>query len=216
MPAELLLALVAFAFVSSITPGPNNLMLLASGVNFGFRRSVPHMLGIGIGFTLMVALVGLGLAGIFTAWPPAQRVLQVVSVAYLLWLAWRIAQAEPPDPSVAPRGRPLTFLQAAAFQWVNPKAWTMALGAVALYAPGQEVAAVLWVAAVFGLVNLPCISAWTVLGLGARRLIAQPARLRLFNRAMALLLVASLWPVLAGTGGGIAPLPGAAGTIVPN
>ena len=216
MPAELLLALVAFAFVSSITPGPNNLMLLASGVNFGFRRSVPHMLGIGIGFTLMVALVGLGLAGIFTAWPPAQRVLQVVSFVYLLWLAWRIAQAAPPNPSEAPRGRPLTFLQAAAFQWVNPKAWTMALGAVALYAPGQEVAAVLWVAAVFGLVNLPCISAWTVLGLGARRLIAQPARLRLFNRAMALLLVASLWPVLAGTGGGIDPLPGAAGTIVPN
>ena len=197
MQADLFAALVAFAFVSSITPGPNNLMLLASGVNFGFRRSLPHMLGIGIGFTVMVALVGLGLAGLFTAWPVARVVLQVVSVAYLLWLAWKIAHAAPPADAPDSRGRPLTFLQAAAFQWVNPKAWTMALGAVALYAPGQEVVAVLWVAAVFGLVNLPCVSVWTVLGMGVRRLIAHPARLRLFNRAMALLLVASLWPVLA-------------------
>jgi len=207
MSPELLAALVAFAFVSSITPGPNNLMLLASGVNFGFRRTVPHMLGIGIGFTVMVALVGLGLAGIFTAVPWAQRALQVVSVAYLLWLAWKIAQAAPPEEGAPPGARPLTFLQAAAFQWVNPKAWTMALGAVALYAPGQELAAVLWVAAVFGLVNLPCVSAWTVLGLSARRLIAQPARLRLFNRGMALLLVASLWPVLVGPEAGIATTP---------
>ncbi|WP_209427125.1 LysE family translocator [Pararhodobacter sp. SW119] len=201
MSADLFLALVAFAFVSSITPGPNNLMLLASGVNFGFRRTLPHMLGIGIGFTVMVALVGIGLAGVFVAWPPARWILQTVSVVYLLWLAWKIAHAAPPASDPQARGTPLTFLQAAAFQWVNPKAWTMALGAVALYAPGQEVVAVLWVAGVFGLVNLPCVSVWTVLGLSARRLLAQPARLRVFNRAMALVLVASLWPVLAGTGG---------------
>lgn len=205
MSPDLLAALIAFAFVSSVTPGPNNLMLLASGVNFGFRRTVPHMLGIGIGFTVMVALVGLGLAGVFTAWPPARAALQAVSVVYLLWLAWKIAQAAPPGNAPDSRGRPLSFLQAAAFQWVNPKAWTMALGAVALYAPGQEVAAVLWVAAVFGLVNLPCVSVWTVLGMGARRRLAHPARLRLFNRAMALLLVASLWPVLAGLGGDMPP-----------
>ena len=207
MRADLLAALAAFAFVSSITPGPNNLMLLASGVNFGFRRSLPHMLGIGIGFTVMVAMVGLGLAGVFTAWPPARTVLQVVSVAYLLWLAWKIAHAAPPTDTPAARGRPLTFLQAAAFQWVNPKAWTMALGAVALYAPGQEVAAVLWVAAVFGVVNLPCVSLWTVMGMGVRRLIAHPARLRMFNRAMAVLLVASLWPVLAPTAPAPADVP---------
>jgi threonine/homoserine/homoserine lactone efflux protein len=196
MSVELLLALSAFAFVSSVTPGPNNLMLMASGVNFGFRRTLPHMLGVGLGFMLMVALVGVGLAGVFAAWPPAQRILQVVSVVYLLWLAWKIAQAAPPEAGEAARGRPLTFLQAAAFQWVNPKGWTMALGAVALYAPGQEVVAVLWVVAVFGLVSVPCVTGWTMLGTGARHLIAQPARLRLFNRAMALLLVASLWPVL--------------------
>lgn len=197
MPPDLLAALVAFAFVSSITPGPNNLMLLASGVNFGFRRTIPHMLGIGIGFTVMVALVGVGLAGVFTAWPPARLALQVVSVIYLLWLAWKIAHAAPPQASGA-GGRPLSFLQAAAFQWVNPKAWSMALGAVALYAPGQELSAVLWVAGVFGVINLPCVSSWTILGLTLRRALQDQRRLRAFNWSMAALLVASLWPVLAG------------------
>ncbi|KPQ07632.1 MAG: putative threonine efflux protein [Rhodobacteraceae bacterium HLUCCA12] len=198
MTPDLFLALAAFAFVSSITPGPNNLMLLASGVNFGFRRTIPHMLGIGIGFTAMVALVGLGLAGIFTAWPPARPALKIAATAYMLWLAWKIAHAAPPEAAHSASARPLTFVQAAAFQWVNPKAWTMALGAVALYAPGQELGAVLWVAGVFGLVNLPCVSSWTVLGLALRRVLADPPRRRLFNRGMALLLVASLYPVLTG------------------
>jgi len=197
MTPDLLTALVAFAFVSSITPGPNNLMLLASGVNFGFWRTVPHMLGVGIGFTVMVALVGLGLVGVFTAWPPARLALQILSALYMLYLAWRIANAAPPEAARS-TGTPLSFLQAAAFQWVNPKAWTMALGAVALYAPGQEMVAVLWVAAVFGLVNLPCVSSWTLLGLTLRRALQDPARLRRFNRAMALMLVASLYPVLTG------------------
>jgi threonine/homoserine/homoserine lactone efflux protein len=197
MTPDLLTALMAFAFVSSITPGPNNLMLLASGVNFGFRRTVPHMLGIGIGFTLMVALVGLGLAGIFTAWPPARPVLKIAATAYMLWMAWKIAHAAPPE-SAQRSARPLTFLQAAAFQWVNPKAWTMALGAIALYAPGQEAAAVLWVAAVFGMVNLPCVSSWTVLGMALRRALQNPVRLRIFNITMAILLIASLYPVLTG------------------
>ena len=197
-PADLLLALSLYALVSSITPGPNNLMLLASGVNFGFRRTVPHMLGIGIGFTAMVALVGLGLAGVFLAWPPAQRVLQVVSVAYLLWLAWKIAHAAPPDADPKAGGKPFTFLQAAAFQWVNPKAWTMALGAISLYAPGQEVWAVLSVAGVFGLVNLPCVSSWALLGTQLRRFLTQPRWQRGFNYTMAALLVASLWPVVMG------------------
>jgi len=198
MPLDIFLALLSFAFVSSITPGPNNLMLLASGVNFGFRRTLPHMLGIGIGFTAMVALVGLGLAGVFLAWPPAQRVLQVVSVGYLLWLAWKIAHAAPPEAEPSAGGKPFTFLQAAAFQWVNPKAWTMALGAISLYAPGQELWAVLSVAGVFGLVNLPCVSSWALLGTQLRRFLAVPGRQRAFNRLMAALLVASLWPVVMG------------------
>lgn len=195
MTPDTLLALAVYAFATSASPGPNNLMLMASGVNFGFRRTVPHMLGIGIGFTVMVVLVGLGLVGVFMAWPPARVALQVASVGYMLWLAWKIAHAAPPAPGRAP-GRPLGFFQAAGFQWVNPKAWAMALTAVAVYAPGQSLGAVLLVAAVFGAVNLPCVSAWAVLGVALRRWLDDPVRLRWFNRAMAAALVLSLWPVL--------------------
>lgn len=196
MPQDIVIALVAFAFVSSITPGPNTLMLMASAANFGVRRTVPHMLGVGIGFTVMVVLVGLGVAGIFAAWPPAGLILKVVSVAYLLWLAWKIATAAPPRPGAA-AGRPFTFLQAAGFQWVNPKAWTMALSAVTLYAPGREVGSVLFVAMVFGLVNLPSIGFWAGLGAQMQRFLTSTVRLRRFNLVMAALLVASLYPVLA-------------------
>ena len=197
MPADLLAALTLYAFVSSITPGPNNLMLLASGVNYGFRRTLPHMLGIGSGFTVMTALVGFGLAGVFIAWPPARQALTVASVGYLLWLAWKIANAAPPEANPAARGKPLTFLQAAAFQWVNPKAWSMALTAATLYAPDADWPSVLRVAAVFGAVNLPCVSVWAAVGSALGNWLHDPRRLRAFNIAMAVLLLASLWPVLA-------------------
>jgi threonine/homoserine/homoserine lactone efflux protein len=195
MSHELFLALVAFAFVSSVTPGPNNLMLMASGANFGFRRTVPHMLGIGLGFVAMTFLVGLGLAGVILTVPAAEWALKAVSVVYMLWLAWKIAGAAAPKEGQA-EGRPMTFLQAAAFQWVNPKAWAMALTATSVYVPDQSVAGVLLVAAVFGAVNLPSVSVWTVLGQQLRRVLTNPLRLRLFNWTMAALLVASLWPVL--------------------
>ncbi|WP_428927644.1 LysE family translocator [Marinibacterium sp. SX1] len=195
MTHDLLVALALFAFVSSITPGPNNLMLMASGANFGFRRSLPHMLGIGIGFTLMVLLVGIGLSQVFAAFPALHQVLRVVSIVYLLWLAWKIAHAAPARPGAA-TGRPMTFLQAAAFQWVNPKAWTMALTATTAYAPAQTLAAMALVALVFGLVNLPSVSTWTLAGQQLARLLTSPARLRAFNWTMAGLLVASLIPVI--------------------
>ncbi|WP_108482439.1 LysE family translocator [Oceaniglobus ichthyenteri] len=196
MSYDLLPALVAFSLVSSITPGPNNLMLMASGANFGLRRSVPHMLGIAVGFVVMVFLVGIGLQRVFVAWPLAHTVLQVVSVAYLLYLAWKIANAAPPENAES-HGTPFTFLQAAAFQWVNPKAWAMALTATSVYAPNQTFFAIALVAAVFGAVNLPSISFWLLLGRELRRILTNPARLRAFNWAMAGLLIASLWPVVA-------------------
>ena len=195
MTHELLAALVLFAFVSSITPGPNNLMLMASGANFGFRRTIPHMLGIGLGFTFMVLMVGLGLIGLFEAFPASYTVLKVVSVIYLLWLAWKIANAAPVLQGEA-AGTPMTFLQAAAFQWVNPKAWTMALTAISAYAPGHSLMAILLVACVFGAVNLPSVSSWTVLGQQMARLLTNPRRLMLFNWTMGALLVASLYPVI--------------------
>ena len=125
MTYELLIGLIGFAVASSITPGPNNLMLMASGANFGFRRTIPHMVGISLGHAFMVMLVGLGLGKLFDTYPVAQTVLQVLSTGYLLYLAWKIANAAPPQEGVA-RGKPFTFFQAAAFQWVNPKAWYMA------------------------------------------------------------------------------------------
>jgi threonine/homoserine/homoserine lactone efflux protein len=197
MTLDLFTALATFAFVTVITPGPNNLMLMASGTNFGFWRTIPHMLGIGLGFPLMVACVGLGVMQVFDIWPASHTLLKLASVAYLLWLAWKIAHAAPPVAEGAQAGgRPLTFLQSAAFQWVNPKAWSMALSAITLYATGRDPAAVLWVAGVYVGVSVISTTSWTVLGQQMRRLLKNPARLRLFNRVMAVLLVATLVPVL--------------------
>lgn len=197
MTPDLITALAGFAFVTSITPGPNNLMLMASGANFGFRRSIPHMLGIGIGFVVMLVIVGLGVAGLFEAFPIAHDVLTFVSIAYLVFLAWKIATAAPPADS-AGKTRPMTFLQAALFQWVNPKAWAMAMTAVTVYAPSREPAAILLVGVIFGLINLPAVSSWTVLGQQMRRLLTNRIRLRIFNAMMALLLLATMYPLVAG------------------
>ena len=192
---NILLSLVTFAFATSITPGPNNMMLLASGVNFGFARSGPHMLGISLGHALMVFLVGLGLAGVFAAEPRLATALKTAAVGYMLWLAWKIATAAPPREGQV-GGRPFTFVQAAAFQWVNPKAWAMALTATTVYAPGTGWGAMAVVAAVFAAVNLPSVAVWAAIGQGLPQWLAVPARLRVFNAVMAVLLVASLWPVL--------------------
>ncbi len=195
MDTDLLTALALFAFVTSITPGPNNLMLMASGANYGFRRTVPHMLGIGIGFTVMILGVGAGLVQIFDAYPVSHTILKAVSVVYLLWLAWKIATAAGVADGGA-QGRPLSFLQAAAFQWVNPKAWAMALTAITAYAPDRTLWAILWVALVFGAINLPSVSTWTVLGQQMARLLRARRQRVAFNWVMAGLLIASLVPVL--------------------
>ena len=196
MNIELITGLVACAFVSSIPPGPNTLMLMASGANFGFRRTVPHMLGVGLGFVFMLILIGLGLAQLFDLFPTSYGVLKAISIGYLVFLAGKIATAARSPEAAADSGNPFTFVQAALFQWVNPKAWTMALTAVAVYAPGQDPQSVLLVALVFGAVNLPSVSVWTVLGQKLRLLLSNSERLRAFNYLMAGLLVASLYPVL--------------------
>ncbi|WP_278922852.1 MULTISPECIES: LysE family translocator [Pseudophaeobacter] len=195
MTYELFLALALFAFVSSITPGPNNLMLMASGANFGFRRTIPHMLGVALGFVFMVVLVGAGLVQIFDAIPLTYTLLKICSVVYLLYLAWKIANAGPAQASGA-TGTPMTFLQAAAFQWVNPKAWAMALTAITAYTPDQTLWAIFLVGAVFGAINLPSVGSWTILGQQMARFLTNPRRLTQFNWLMAGLLVASLYPVI--------------------
>lgn len=201
MSYEIFLALLGFAFVSSVTPGPNNTMLMASGANFGLWRTVPHMLGVGIGFMVMIVLVGLGLMQIFDAFPITNTVLKIVSVIYLIWLAWKIATAAPKLPDAPDTGgTPLTFLQAAAFQWVNPKAWTMAVYAITNFATdpdgNRSLLTVGLVAVAFGLVNIPCVGSWTILGQQMRRFLTSPTRLRGFNWTMAVLLVLTLVPIL--------------------
>jgi threonine/homoserine/homoserine lactone efflux protein len=188
-------AFSAFALVSSVTPGPNNTMLLASGVNFGFARTVPHLLGVTGGFALMVALVGLGLGSLFHTWPWTWQVLRVVAVVYLVWLAWKLATASGiQDSQVA---HPMSFLGAVAFQWVNPKAWVMAVGACSTYAlHGNLWINVVLLAGIFGVINLPSVAVWVLCGSALRRWLGRPRVLRAFNVGMAALLLASLWPIL--------------------
>lgn len=194
MELNLLIGLISFAFVTSITPGPNNLLLMASGANFGFRRSVPQMLGINLGFAFLLGVCGLGLGTLMTAWPASKTALKIAATVYMLWLAWNIAHAAAPAAGTG-GARPMTLLQSAAFQSVNPKAWAMALGAVSAYS-GGSLSGTLLVFTVFCLVNLPCIATWALAGEALRRLLTNPNRLALFNWTMAALLVLSLWPAL--------------------
>ena len=199
MTLDSLIALMLYAFVSSITPGPNNLMLMASGANFGFWRTVPHMLGISVGFSVMLVGIGVGLKQIFDAYPVIYSVLTVLSVIYMLYLAWKIATAAPVKPGDA-AGNPMTFLQAAAFQWVNPKAWGMALTVITVYVAELPLAMLVLAAVIFVTVNLPSVTVWTVMGQQMARVLNNPTRLTVFNWTMAVLLVASLYPVLSGRG----------------
>lgn len=195
MTDQQLLALAGFSIASSFTPGPNNLMLMASGANFGLRRSVPHMLGVTLGFGAMVVMMGLGLAGLIIAIPQLMVVLKIVSVIYMLWLAWKVAHASAPEAGEI-AGTPMTFLQAAGFQWVNPKAWAMALTANAVYAPQGMLLDVALVGLVLGMVSLPSVAIWAWAGQVVQRWLSDPRKLSLFNWTMAVLLVASLWPIL--------------------
>jgi threonine/homoserine/homoserine lactone efflux protein len=198
MTAGLMLAFASFVFVGSITPGPNNAMLLASGVNYGFRRTIPHIAGISLGCMAMLVLVGLGLGAVFAAIPALYTALRYAGAAYLLWLALKIARSGPMADRPA-SGRPMTFWQAAVFQWVNPKAWILVVGAVSTYAPRDRFEVnVAVLAALLVLVNAPSVSVWAGFGTMLRPLLTHPGRVRVFNAAMAVLLVLSLLPLLEG------------------
>ena len=189
------LPLLTYVATMSVTPGPNNLMLAASGVNFGFRRTVPHMLGISIGHGIQVAIVA-GLLAWVMVWLDDMRLgLVLAGCAYLLWLAWRQAQAG--QPGGGKSAQPLGFIGAALFQWVNPKAWMMVLNAAILFLPrGGGWGAALSLALVCTLVNFPCIALWAVVGDRLRFRLRDPRALRVFNYAMALLLAATaVWIV---------------------
>ncbi|QFU21948.1 LysE family translocator [Shewanella eurypsychrophilus] len=194
---ELIFAIALFAFSSGITPGPNNVMLMSSGVNFGIKRSLPHLTGICIGFPCMVLAIGLGLSAVFQAYPMLHMVIKYVGIAYLLYLSWLIANS---SSKMEGKGsaNPLSFLQAAAFQWVNPKGWIMAVGAVATFTSIDTAITpqVVTIALVFLAVAFPCAITWLGFGAALKRLLKSPRQQKIFNVSMALLLVASIIPMV--------------------
>lgn len=205
MSADQLLALAVFAAVSSITPGPNNLMLLASGVNFGVRRTLPHLAGVTLGFVFLFLCLGLGLQQVFVLYPHLEVALRYLGAAYMVWLAWKMVSAST-APVAADGGdnlataslKPMSFLAAVAFQWVNPKAIMMAIGAISTYVPsGAGMWGMLPVGLVFGMINAPMVACWMLFGSSMRQFLQDPDKRKIFNRIMAALLLATLYPVFA-------------------
>ena len=191
-------SLILFTISTCGTPGPNNYMVMSSGLTYGIRRSLPHVIGINIGFPLMVIAVGLGLGSALHAFPAVYDILRPIGVIYLLYLAYRTATAPVSTEEVAARGKPLTILQASLFQLVNPKAWVMAIGALVTYgaSTGPTVPQVLMIALVFFVFGSPCTCAWLWIGASLKRLLTRPGTARAFNLGMALLLVISMVPTI--------------------
>ena len=202
--------IAAFAFVTAATPGPNNVIALSSGVTHGFRKTIPFIGGISIGFPVMQFAVALGLGGVLAALPWAYPTIQVLGVLYLLWLAWQIASSTSIglDGDGTGSGKPLTFLQSCLFQWVNPKAWIVAVGGIATYIPADRFwPAVALFTSTFAIMAWPAAGIWATFGVVLGRWLGTPRRVRIFNLIMAGLLIASLWPIVAPlVGPWIAPL----------
>jgi threonine/homoserine/homoserine lactone efflux protein len=195
--SELFISFVVFGVIAAVTPGPNNVMLTTTGLNFGVRRGLPHLLGICIGFPVMLALIGLGFGTLFELYPLLHEIIKIVGIVYLFYLAWKIAMTQGGMERIE-RSKPINFWQAAAFQWVNPKAWVMGSSALAAYTSLDDnfFVQVAIICVTFFFITFPCAGAWLVFGAGLQRLLRDPRHLRIFNIAMALLLVASIVPVI--------------------
>jgi len=198
MPLDVFfLAMLTFSVAMAFTPGPNNIMLAASGVNFGFARTIPHMAGVSVGFLVLVLACGAGLGLIFAAVPALQVALKVAGALYMLWLAFKVATAHLARDDGSSPARPFTFWQAAVFQWVNPKELVAALSAIAIYVrPGHERIDFPVMLAVLAACTAGSVSTWAGFGVALRRLLREPRHARLFNGTMALLLVASIVPMV--------------------
>ena len=194
---ELVAAMAMFAFVTSVTPGPNNMMLLASGVNFGVKRSLPHWLGVSLGHFVMLLLVGAGLESLLKAYPFVYQVMKVVGFAYLVYLAWGVARSGAPERNGEEATKPISFFGAAAFQWVNPKAWIMSIGYFSNYMPTDaSLTFVVLTCMMFSAINFPSVGLWVWLGAKLEHYLQQNTARQVFNWTMALLLVISMIPVL--------------------
>jgi threonine/homoserine/homoserine lactone efflux protein len=194
--SQLFIAFVVFAAIMFVTPGPNNVMLLSSGLTYGFRRTLPHVAGVTFGFAFMVGAVGLGLGTVFIAYPVLQTILKYAGVAYLIYLAAIIAMSGPVTPGQDNRRRPMTFWSAAMFQWINVKGWVMVIGTITAYASiaSFPLNIVIQIAVSLLLGALSCC-AWAAFGSALRPILTSPKAVRAFNIVMALLLLASLYPV---------------------
>lgn len=194
---DFLPSLLMFTVVAAFTPGPNNIMIMASGLNFGMRRSVPHLFGICLGFPLMVTTLGFGAGALFIQYPVLHEIIKVFGVSYLIYLAWGIATATPGATNEG-RSQPLTFTQAVLFQWVNPKAWVMATSAIATYTSvGDNLTTqIIVIVSVFFIFSLPSAGTWLLFGTVIQKLLSNPIHHRVFNGAMAILLLASMYGVV--------------------
>ncbi|HEX2841210.1 LysE family translocator [Hyphomicrobium sp.] len=198
MPTDIVLALIGFAIAGSITPGPNNLLVLTSGLNHGVGRTVPLIAGISFGFAFMLVAIGIGLGSLIRSYPGLHTAIKVFGLAYMLWLAWRVASSTPASDTAdnTSLSEPLSAFTGATFQWVNPKAWAIALSATAAFSVADAATESLaWISGVFIIVAFFSLSAWAAFGSLMRRLIDSPSKMRTFNLVMALLLVASALPV---------------------
>ena len=196
MSQSLLFAFIVFAVVMFITPGPNNIMVLSSGLIYGFRRTLPHIAGVTVGVAFMVGAVGLGLGTVFAAFPMLQTILKYAGVAYLVYLAAVIAMADPVLPDQAAGRGPMTFWGAAMFQWINAKGWVMVIGTITAYAAIASYPWNITIQVVLSLIlgALSC-TAWAMFGSSLRPILSSRRTVRAFNIIMALLLLASLYPV---------------------
>jgi len=196
MSLDVFITMLGFAVVSTVTPGPNNFMLFASGLNFGYRATIPHILGIAHGFAFLVACVGFGLGQLLEVFPLAFTAIKVFGAVYMLYLAWRIANSGPFQVGEG-KSRPLKYWEAALFQWVNPKAWVVAVVLASTYTSKDNYyLSLAIIVAVFGVANIPVTSTWAGFGTALKQFLSDPKKLRIFNIAMAVALVLSLWPML--------------------
>ena len=196
MSQSLLYAFIIFALVMFFTPGPNNIMLMSSGLTYGFRRTLPHMAGVTLGFAFMIASVGVGLGTIFIAYPVLESVLKYAGAAYLVYLAIVIAMSGPPTAERTGRRGPMTFWGAAMFQWVNGKGWVVVIGTITAYAAIAHFPWNILIQTAISLaVGTASTVAWAFFGSALRPVRGSPGSVRIFNITMAVLLLASLYPV---------------------
>jgi threonine/homoserine/homoserine lactone efflux protein len=187
-----------FSFSTSITPGPNNIMLLSSGLTFGYKRTIPHILGVIIGFPLMTIIVGLGLEKFFEIYPLSFTILKILGILYLLWLAWKIANSTPKVKDNNENSKPLTFIPILLFQWVNPKNWIKIITAMSVYITSlsDAMTQIITISIIFFITVLISANSWAVGGLVLKKLITSDVGIRRFNIIMAILLILSIIPTI--------------------